>query len=156
MNRIYAAVTGFALAALVFFCGLIAFQTLANQPSPLEFEQGRAIAFPEGDDTIIIYQRDIKANNKIRYDLERAVSCEYKGAHYVQDLPPLIREIAAHETKSEKRVLNFPVTLPPGTNCELTTTVLWAPTFSMINHSYVLPPIKFMVEEKSRHWRLYD
>lgn len=156
MNRVYAAVTGFALAALVFFCSLIAYQTAVEQPSPLVFDQGRAIAFPEGDDTIVIYQRNITALANVHYDLERSISCEDKGAYYVQDLPPLIRQIRDGEKRSVKRVINFPVTLPVGTNCELTTTVLWAPKFSMVNHSYVLPPIKFMVEAQDNHWRLNE
>jgi hypothetical protein len=148
MKHVYAATAGFALAALVFFCCLIAWQTVVEQGSPIVFEQGEAVGFPEGDDTLVIYKRKITALQHAHYDLERSVSCEYEGSEYVQDLPPLIRELERGESKEVRRVISFPIRLPIGTRCELRTSVLWAPLFSMINHSATLPPIGFVVDSR--------
>lgn len=148
MRHVYAALTGFALASLVFFCSLIAFQTLVPSEPPLQFAAGTAKAYPEGDDTVVIYQRDIKAVRHAHYDLERSISCDYADSHYVLDLPPLIRELREGETKHVSRVVNFPVRLPAGTRCSLQTALLWAPQFSMVSHTAMLPSIDFVVQEK--------
>lgn len=139
---------GVLIGLMATFVIAVTFQTMRNDDPPLKFEEGKAVAFVDADDTVVLYLRPFVSIRDESVSLERSVLCEINGGEVVFDVPPYLRTYKAGERVSQQRVILYPASLPIGTHCSITTDVKWSPTFSMNWHIYKLQPLPFVVTTK--------
>lgn len=144
-----ASIIGVLIGLMFAFVVAIVFQTSYPDKAPLEFEEGKAAAFVDADDTVVVYLRPFVATRTETVALERSVICRLHGGEAVFDLPQYLRTYQAHERIQQQRVILYPAALPVGTKCIITTDVKWSPVFSMNWHIHKLPPLPFEVVERS-------
>lgn len=130
------------------FALIVVFQTAYETDPPLEFEQGRAVAFSDEDGTVVLYLRPFTAKKSGDVMLERSVDCTFFGGEAVFDIPPFMRYYAKGEHVAKQRVILHTASIPVGTQCRLITEIVWRPLFSMRWHSQSLEPIHFTVAKK--------
>jgi hypothetical protein len=136
----------------LFFVATMTLQTVSQFEAPLDISDLGVYAYPENDDTVVVYSRNVKAKEHIHFTMQRTLECHLsQGRVMAHDLPPVFREMEQGETKSVNRVVSFPVALPVGTKCFLHSDIRWAPQFSISDHVYHTNDVEFFVSKEPYH-----
>jgi hypothetical protein len=139
---------GAALSALVMFCGVMVYQTVAKIDAPVHMGEGTGTAWQhEGHETVFQYSRNFTVLQDTTALATRTVTCKTATGAESFDAPALRRLYRTGSYAAIRRTLVVPVLFPVGTECVMQTFVTWTPLFSIADRTEEIEPTSFVVLE---------
>ena len=148
-KRLWIALAGgasFMLTGLAVFVTVIVAATVSSD-IPVDVGEGKGIAYVHDDVTVFQYARAYKIHRDTTAEISRTLGCKVNNTTLTYDAPGLKRRYTKGTHGADVvRTVVFHEPLPVGTKCQMITTIVWYPPWSIASKSVILSPTTFLVQ----------